>query len=108
MDEIMNLTYVPGKESFDMFKARFLNICVELKAMGEPLSTRLQRYILLRAMPPQYEGLVQSLKVNDGLSFDQVCIHIKEYSESSSRNSTSNGEKGVAYSMRHKEAKIDK
>jgi hypothetical protein len=95
MDEAMNLRFEPARENFDLFKARFTNLCVELKDLGEPLSAKIQRYVLLRAMPAQYEVLVQSLKVNDGLALEEVCVHIKEYCESEKRR-TSHEEAGHA------------
>jgi hypothetical protein len=36
-------------------------------------------------MPPSYESLVQSLKINDNLSMEEVYTHIKDYCEANRR-----------------------
>ena len=55
------------RESFDMCKARFTNLVHKLKEMGEKVSPAIQRYVLLKGLPADYDALVQSLKVNDKL-----------------------------------------
>jgi Zinc knuckle len=79
---LMNIRFVPDKETFDVFKARIMKLILELKEMGEFVSPALQRYVLLRAMPTQYDALVQSLKINDSISFEDVCVHIKDHWQS--------------------------
>jgi len=83
LDLFMNITF--KSESFDMYKARFLNLVQRLKEMGETVSPAIQRYVLLKGLPVSYDSLVQSLKVNDKLTLEQVCIHIKDYYESEKR-----------------------
>lgn len=83
LDLFMNITF--KSESFDMYKARFLNLVQRLKEMGETVSPAIQRYVLLKGLPASYDSLVQSLKVNDKLTIEQVCIHIKDYYESAKR-----------------------
>lgn len=91
LDELMNLKFESSKESFDLFKARFTHICTDLKEMGEVISPKIQRYVLLRSMPAGYGGLVQSLKINESLTFDQVCVHIKDHYESEKRKQDRGG-----------------
>src|SRR5205085_293030 len=77
----MNIRFDPEKESFDVFKARFTKLLLELKERGETISPAIQRYVLLRAMPPRFESLVQSLKINDNMTIEEVYTHIKDYCE---------------------------
>lgn len=51
--------------------------------MGECVSPAVQRYVLLRSLPSQFDALAQSLKINEQISIDELCIHIKDYCESS-------------------------
>jgi hypothetical protein len=58
--------------------------------MGETLSLAIQRYLLLKGLPKAYDALVQSLKINDGISIDEVCTHIKDYVETERRRRDNN------------------
>ena len=82
LDSLMNLRFREKKESFDVYRARLTNLVVKLKDMKEAVSPALQRYVLLKGLPKQYESLVQTLKVNDSLSLEETCIHIKDVCES--------------------------
>jgi hypothetical protein len=67
-----------GNQAFDMYKARFTNLVHKLKEMGEKVSPAIQRYVILKGLPASYDSLIQSLKVNDKLTLEEVCIHIKD------------------------------
>ena len=84
LDMFMNIKFKEN-ESFDMYKARFINLVLKLKEMGETLSPSIQRYIILKGLPASYDPLVQSLKVNDRLTLDEVCTHIKDNYETNKR-----------------------
>lgn len=79
LDLLMSIRFELEKETFDGFKGRFTKLLLELKERGEVISPAIQRYVLLRAMPSRYESLVQSLKINDSLSIEEVYTHIKDY-----------------------------
>src|SRR5438067_2485413 len=81
----MNIQFKPEVETFDVFKARFMKLLKELKDMGECVSPSIQRYVLLRSLPPKFEALVQSLKINDAITIEEIYTHIKDYCEASSR-----------------------
>lgn len=88
LDVFMNIEFGGGDhggESFDMYKARFTNLVQKLKEMGEKVSPAIQRYVLLKGLPASYESLVQSLKVNDKLTLEEVCTHIKDLYETNLR-----------------------
>ena len=85
LDQLMNIQFDSKKETFDMFKARFTKLVLALKEMNEVVSAAIQRYVLLRSLPNDYQALVQSLKINDGISFEETCTHIKDYYESTKR-----------------------
>jgi hypothetical protein len=88
LDMFMNIEFDGEghkRESFDMYKARFTNLVHKLKEMGEPVSPAIQRYVLLKGLPPDYDALVQSLKVNDKLTLEEVCTHIKDLYETNLR-----------------------
>jgi hypothetical protein len=106
LDELLNLKFAGTGESFDVYKARFTNLCIEVKEMDEDLSSKIKRYIFLRGLPESYASLVQSLKINDGLSFDQMCVHIKDYYESERRKvdagTGGGGSSQTAYAFREK------
>lgn len=53
--------------------------------MGETLSLAIQRYLLLKSLPKVYDALVQSLKINNSISIDEVSTHIKDYVETERR-----------------------
>jgi len=81
----MNIRFNPDTESFDVFKSRFMKLILELKEMNEVVSPAIQRYVLLRSLPQKFEALVQSLKINDKISIEEVYTHIKDYCESDKR-----------------------
>ena len=85
LDQLMNIQFDSKKETFDMFKARFTKLVLALKEMNEVVSAAIQRYVLLRSLPNDYQALVQSLKINDSISFEETCTHIKDYYESTKR-----------------------
>lgn len=85
MDLLMNIRFSTEKESFDVLKARFTKLVLELKEMGECVSSIVQRYVLLRALPKRFEALVQSLKINDTITIDELCAHVKDFYESEKR-----------------------
>ena len=85
LDQLMNIHFDSKKESFDMFKAKFIKLVLALKEMNEIVSPAIQRYVLLRSLPSGYKALVQSLKINDTISFEETCTHIKDYYESEKR-----------------------
>ena len=66
---------------------------LELKERGEVISPAIQRYVLLRAMPTRYESLVQSLKINDTLTIEEVYTHIKDYWEADARRRRASSKK---------------
>ena len=78
---LMNLKFREKKEEFDVYRSRLSNLVMKLKEMGETVSPALQRYVLLKGLPKHYEALVQTLKVNDNLSLEETCIHIKDTCE---------------------------
>ena len=79
LDQLMNIQFDSNKENFDMFKARFTKLVLALKEMNEVVSAAIQRYVLLRSLPNDYQALVQSLKIKDSISFEETCTHIKNY-----------------------------
>ena len=79
LDLLMNIRFDLEKETFDGFKGRFMKLLLELKERGETISPAIQRYVLLRAMPFRYGSLVQSLKINDSITIEQVYTHIKDF-----------------------------
>jgi hypothetical protein len=88
LDMFMNIAFDGEghkRESFDMYKARFTNLVQKLKEMGETVSPTIQRYVLLKGLPSDYDALVQSLKVNDKLTLEEVCTHIKDLYETNLR-----------------------
>ena len=99
LDQFMNIKFDDGRESFDVYKARFMNLLVALKEMGEVVSLAIQRYVILRGLPDTYEALVQSLKINDKLSMEETYIHIKDYYEMQKRDQYVREDKEKAYSM---------
>ena len=74
LDKLMNMK-LENRESFDVYKARFMNLVLSLKEMGETVSPAIQRYVILKGLPENYLPLVQSLKINDKLSLEETCTH---------------------------------
>lgn len=99
LDQFMNIKFDDRRESFDVYKARFMNLLVALKEMGEVVSLAIQRYVILRGLPNTYEALVQSLKINDKLSMEETYIHIKDYYEMQKRGQYVREDKEKAYAM---------
>lgn len=85
LDLFMNIRFNSESESFDLFRSRYMKLLSELKEMNEVVSPAIQRYVLLRSLPTKYEALVQSLKINDKISIEEVYTHIKDYYESEKR-----------------------
>jgi hypothetical protein len=49
--------------------------------MGEIVSKGELMYILTNGLPKSYSSIIQSLRVNDKLEFDEACQHIRDYQE---------------------------
>jgi hypothetical protein len=96
LDLLMSIRFDTEKETFDVFKGRFMKLLLELKERGETISPAIQRYVLLRAMPSRFESLVQSLKINDSITIEEVYTHIKDYWESDMRRHRSGSKKETA------------
>jgi hypothetical protein len=108
LDQLMNIQFDNKKETFDMFKARFMKLVLALKEMNEIVSPAIQRYVLLRSLPNDYQALVQSLKINDSISFEETCTHIKDYYESEKRGNGRDRRSDRYYDENHVYAMTDR
>jgi hypothetical protein len=83
---LMNIKFNQDKESFDSFRSRFNKLLMELKEMDEIISQAMQRYVLLRSLSSSFDGLVMLFKVNDELTIEELCTHIKDHIATSRLN----------------------
>jgi transposase InsO family protein len=68
-------------EAFDKYVSRITQYVISLEEMGETVSKGELMYVLFNGLPSTYESLVQTLKVNDKVEFEEACTHIREYQE---------------------------
>lgn len=70
-----------SKETFDTYVSRIIQAMISLEEMGEKISEGELMYVLLNGLPSDYDSLVQTLRVNDKIKFNEACQHIREYEE---------------------------
>ena len=68
-------------ELFDIYEGRIKQLVMSLEQMGERVSEGELMYVLFNGLPLSYEPLVQTLKVNNKMDFEEACTHIREYQE---------------------------
>ena len=68
-------------ESIDMYKARVLHLVGRLRAMKEHVSEGEQIYCVLEGLPRTYDMLRQAMEVQEGLTLDLVCSHLRDAQE---------------------------
>jgi hypothetical protein len=70
-----------SKESFDAYLSRVMQLILSLKEMKEVISEGELMYVLFNGLPAEYDSVVQSLKVNDQVKFNDACQHIRDCEE---------------------------
>jgi hypothetical protein len=68
-------------ESIDAYKARVLHLASRLRAMKEGVSEGEQIYCMLEGLPRSYDTLRQAMEVQEGLTFEQMCSHLRDAQE---------------------------
>jgi hypothetical protein len=68
-------------EEFDLFKSRIIQLVTRLNSMGENVTDGEKIYAVLEGLPRSYDGLKQSLEVQDSLTFEEICSHIRDHQE---------------------------
>jgi hypothetical protein len=68
-------------ESIDAYKARVLHLVGRLRSMKESVSEGEQIYCMLEGLPRGYDMLRQAMEVQEGLTFDQMCSHLRDAQE---------------------------
>jgi hypothetical protein len=68
-------------ESIDAYKARVLHLAGRLRAMKEHVSEGEQMYCMLEGLPRGYDTLRQAMEVQEGLTLDQACSHLRDAQE---------------------------
>jgi hypothetical protein len=70
-----------SKESVDAYLARVMQLVMSLNEMNEKVSEGELMYVLFNGLPSEYDSVVQSLKVNEQIKFDDACKHIRDHEE---------------------------
>ena len=78
--ELHRLKLIAG-ESIDAYKARVLHLVGRLRSMKEQVSEGEQIYCMLEGLPRGYDMLRQAMEVQEGLTFDQMCSHLRDAQE---------------------------
>jgi hypothetical protein len=65
-------------ESIEAYKARVLYLASRLRSMKEHVSEGEASYCLLEGLPKAYDTLRQTLEVQDGLTFEQMCSYLRD------------------------------
>ena len=68
-------------ESIDAYKARVLHLVGRLRSMKENVSEGEQIYCMLEGLPRNFDMLRQAMEVQDALTFDQMCSHLRDAQE---------------------------
>jgi hypothetical protein len=68
-------------ESIDAYKARVLHLVSRLRSMKESVSEGEQIYCMLEGLPRGYDTLRQAMEVQEGLTFEQMCSHLRDAQE---------------------------
>lgn len=68
-------------ESIEAYKARVMHIVGRLRAMKEMVSEGETSYCLLEGLPKEYDVVRQSLEVQEVLTVEQLCSHLREAQE---------------------------
>ena len=68
-------------ESIDTLVRRINEVCMQLQIVGEIISDSRKVLVLTTAVKSDYKSLVESIYLQDNLSFDQVALKLKEAQE---------------------------
>lgn len=68
-------------ESIDAYKARVLHLVSRLRSMKESVSESEQIYCMLEGLPRGFDMLRQAMEVQEGLTFEQMCSHLRDAQE---------------------------
>ena len=68
-------------ESIDAYRARVLHLAGRLRAMKEGVSEGELAYCMLEGLPRSYDVLRQAMEVQEGLTLDQMCSHLRDAQE---------------------------
>jgi hypothetical protein len=79
--DMLHKSKMDKEEAFDKYVSRITQLVINLEEMGETVSKGELMYVLFNGLPSTYESLVQTLKVNDKVEFEEACTHIREYQE---------------------------
>ena len=80
---MLNKLRMVDDELFDVYysRVRELSSSMKLTSMGESVSDGELQYVVLGGLPSSYSQLKQSLEVQNELTMETMCDHIRDYQE---------------------------
>lgn len=78
---MLHKTKMDANEDFDIYHSRVMQLCIKLKAMNETISEGELIYVLLEGLPESYNQLKQSLVVQDAITVEKICEHVRDHQE---------------------------
>jgi hypothetical protein len=78
---MMHKTKMSDDEEFDAYKSRIMQLRMKLKAMNADVGDEELMYVLLEGLPESCSQLKQSLEVQNELTVDEACNHIRDHQE---------------------------
>jgi hypothetical protein len=79
--DMLHKCKMSSNESFDGYLGRVTQLVISLTEMKEPVSDGEMMYVLYNGLPREYESVIQSLKVNDNIKYEEACRHIRDREE---------------------------
>jgi hypothetical protein len=107
-DQLFGLKMKSG-EKITVFVSRLLEIEVKLKQYKEYISDRMLLCVLLRGVPNSYMSLVQLLKMNENVKFEQAIEQLRNEEErqlTNGKETMKSTEVETAYAASHEERRL--
>jgi gag-polypeptide of LTR copia-type/Zinc knuckle len=100
---MLHKTKMSENEQFDTYRSRITQLVMKLRSMRADVGDDELMYVILEGLPKSYSQLKQSLEVQNDITVEEICNHIRDHQEKVSHrreNEESNSE--VAYMVRVK------
>lgn len=78
---MLHKTRMQSGESFDLYRARVMELVARLVSMGETVSEGEQIYVLLEGLPDTYTNVKQTLEMNDALKMHDLVKNLRDFEE---------------------------
>jgi hypothetical protein len=70
-----------GKNSVDYYISQLMELEFTLKSLGSEIGKEEMIFILFKGLRKEYDAIVQTLRLNENLEFEDACQHLRDHEE---------------------------